>query len=199
MKKEFRKIPSLDFRYEVSRDGIVRNIKSKKIKKQFITKFGYYRTSYRVNKSNPHYKKGQGWDRPLHQLVMECWGQKQPSPEYVIDHIDRNKLNNDISNLRWVTPSENMNNQDKEKVCKNNSIGQLNSPNKKRIAVKLVDNKTNQEFIFKSRFESAKWLIDNKKTTTKNPKGLSRRIAIQKYVCGYQIYNINAERLGDKP
>lgn len=199
MEKEFRKIPSLDFRYEISRDGVVRNIKSKKIKKQFITKFGYYRTSYRVNKSNPHYKKGQGWDRPLHQLVMECWGQKQPSPEYVIDHIDRNKLNNDISNLRWVTPSENMNNQDKEKVCRNNSIGQLNSPNKKRIAVKLVDNKTNQEFIFKSRFECAKWLIENKKTTTKNPKGLSRRIAIQKYVCGYQIYNINAERLGDKP
>ena len=32
MKKEFRKIPSLDFRYEISRDGIVRNIKSKKIK-----------------------------------------------------------------------------------------------------------------------------------------------------------------------
>lgn len=199
MIKEFRKIPSLDFRYEISRDGVVRNIKSKKIKKQQVTKFGYLRTNYRVNKSNPHYKKNQGWDRPLHQLVMECWGRKQPSPEYVIDHIDRNKLNNDISNLRWVTPKENMNNQDKEKVRKNNSIGQINSNNKKRIAVKLINNETNESLIFKSRFEAAKWLITNKKTTTKSPNALARRIAIQKYVCGYNIYNINAERLGEMP
>lgn len=199
MKKEFRKIPSLDFRYEVSRDGVVRNIKSKKIKKQQITRFGYFRTNYRVNKSNPHYKKNQGWDRPLHQLVMECWGRKQPSPEYVIDHIDRNKLNNDISNLRWVTPKENMNNQDKEKVRRNNSIGQINSENKKRIAVKFINDKTNETLIFRSRFEGAKWLIANKKTTTKSPNALSRRIAIQKHVCGYNIYNINAERLGETP
>ena len=199
MKQTFRKIPSLDFRYEVSKDGIVRNIKSKKIKKQYITKFGYYRTNYRINKTNPHYKPNQGWDRPLHQLVMECWGQKQPSPKHIIDHIDRNKLNNDISNLRWVTPSENINNQDKEKFCRNNSIGQLNSLNKKRIPIELINDKTGERKIFKSRFEAANWLIDNNKTTTKSPRGLSRRIALQKYVCGYKIYNINAERLGDKP
>ena len=194
MKKKFRKIPSLDFRYEVSRDGVVRNIKSKKIKKQQITKFGYYRTNYRVNKSNPNYKPNQGWDRPLHQLVMECWGQKQPSPQHEIDHIDRNKLNNDISNLRWVTRSENRDNIDKELASKNNSIGQLNSKTKKRVAVKLV--KDNEEIVFNSRFQAAQWLIDNGKTTTKNPRGLSRRIAIQKFVHGYKIYNINAERPG---
>ena len=99
MKQEFRKIPSLDFRYEVSRDGIVRNIKSKKIKKQFITKFGYYRTSYRVNKTNSHYSPN-GWDRPLHQLVMECWGPQKPNENYVIDHIDQNKLNHLESNMK---------------------------------------------------------------------------------------------------
>lgn len=194
MQKEFRKIPSLDFRYEVSRDGVVRNIKSKKIKKQQITQFGYYRTNYRVNKSNPNYKPNQGWDRPLHQLVMECWGPQKPSPNHIIDHIDRNKLNNHISNLRWVTKIENRNNIDKEAYSKTNSLAQLNSQKKKRVAVRLVNK--NENLVFNSRFQAAQWLIDNGKTQTKNPKGLSRRIAIQKFVHGYKIYNINAERLG---
>ena len=194
MQKEFRKIPSLDFRYEVSRDGVVRNIKSKKIKKQQITQFGYYRTNYRVNKSNPNYKPNQGWDRPLHQLVMECWGTQKPSPNHIIDHIDRNKLNNHISNLRWVTKIENRNNIDKEAYSKTNSLAQLNSQKKKRVAVRLVNK--NENLVFNSRFQAAQWLIDNGKTQTKNPKGLSRRIAIQKFVHGYEIYNINAERLG---
>lgn len=196
MKQQFRKIPSLDFRYEVSRDGIVRNVKSKKIKKQFITKFGYYRTNYAVNKTNPHYKGKYGWDRPVHQLVMECWGQPQPSEKHIIDHIDRNKLNNNIENLRWVTYSQNALNQDKELVSARGRLGQLNSVKKKRNPVKLINKKTREEFVFNSRFRAALWLIENKYTQTKleNAKGLSRAIQVQKYTHGFEIHNINAER-----
>lgn len=43
----------------------------------------------------------------IHLLVMKFFGEPKPGPEYQIDHKDRNKLNNDINNLRWVTPSEN--------------------------------------------------------------------------------------------
>ena len=43
----------------------------------------------------------------LHHLVMQYFGSNKPAKNYIIDHIDRNPLNNAIWNLRWVTPSGN--------------------------------------------------------------------------------------------
>lgn len=47
----------------------------------------------------------------VHQLVMEYFGEPKPGPKYEIDHKDRNILNNDIDNLRWVTRQGNANNR----------------------------------------------------------------------------------------
>lgn len=46
----------------------------------------------------------------VHRLVAETF---IPNPENKpsIDHIDRNRANNDVSNLRWVTTKENAYNQ----------------------------------------------------------------------------------------
>jgi len=38
---------------------------------------------------------------------MLVWGPPKPSPEHEINHRDGNKLNNDISNLEWVTSAQN--------------------------------------------------------------------------------------------
>ncbi len=47
----------------------------------------------------------------IHQLLGEVYIKKPDNNEGLhleIDHIDRNRLNNNLDNLRWVTKSENM-------------------------------------------------------------------------------------------
>lgn len=51
--------------------------------------------------------------KTVHSLVMEYFGPPKPGPEYQIDHINRDSHDNRLENLRWVTPQDNMNNQDK--------------------------------------------------------------------------------------
>ena len=96
-KIKYRKIPSLKFLYEVSEDGEVRNVKSKKVRKPFYS-HGYARMEF----------GHRGPKKVIHRLVMETWGTPPPSPEHEIDHIDGNPSNNHISNLQWLTHKENM-------------------------------------------------------------------------------------------
>ena len=46
----------------------------------------------------------------FHQLVAKCFIGDRPIDGTDIDHIDRNKLNNNASNLRYVSRSENLQN-----------------------------------------------------------------------------------------
>ncbi len=57
------------------------------------------------------YNKGKGTTFNIHRLVAEHY---IPNPENKpqVDHINRNKCNNDVTNLRWVTHSENNHNKD---------------------------------------------------------------------------------------
>lgn len=101
--KEYRKIPSLKFMYEVSKDGIIRNVKSKKILKQRDTpnsKYLFIHTSL----------KGKTIDIGVHRLVAECWCEIPEGysiNELEVNHIDFNVKNNNASNLEWVTTKEN--------------------------------------------------------------------------------------------
>jgi hypothetical protein len=73
--------------------------------------YGYL--NFRLSKD-----KKQKWFR-VHRLVYEAYNGKIPAGLFV-DHIDRNKTNNDISNLRLATSSQNLHNQS---VSKNNKLG----------------------------------------------------------------------------
>ena len=105
---EFRKIPSLQFLYEVNSNGtVIRNVKSKRhlklFRKSHNSNTQYWCTQVNIKK---HIQKVF-----VHRVVAECW--HGPRPEGMqVDHIDRNSLNNDWHNLRYVTKSEQMLNRD---------------------------------------------------------------------------------------
>ena len=49
----------------------------------------------------------------FHQLVSKCFLGNKEDDKFVIDHIDRNKLNNNLTNLRYVSQKENSLNSDR--------------------------------------------------------------------------------------
>ncbi len=58
--------------------------------------------------NNNSYYSSNGTEKRLHQLVVECWGEPRPKgKDWCIDHIDENKTNNKVENLRWLPRSEN--------------------------------------------------------------------------------------------
>lgn len=96
--KIFRKVPSLKFLYEINEDGVLRNCNSKKTINP-ITQDGYKKVVLKQ-------KSLARMNVYIHRLVMECWGMKNPDPEVytTVDHLDRNRSNNNVHNLRWATP-----------------------------------------------------------------------------------------------
>ena len=89
-------------KYEVSEDGSVRNIKSKKILKPWPGKRGYYTYGLR--------RDDQVKAQPVaaHTLVAIAFLNFEPQGhKLVIDHIDGNKHNNHFTNLEIISNREN--------------------------------------------------------------------------------------------
>lgn len=85
--------------YEISNNGMVRNKLSKRILKPAISNKGYYMVAMSKNNKIHSYT--------IHKLVMEHFNRCAFENE-VINHIDSNKLNNNIDNLEYVTQKENV-------------------------------------------------------------------------------------------
>ena len=84
--------------YEVSNLGKVRNIKSGIMLKPWITKDGYLRHCL--------YKHNKRKNLLLHRIIATAFIDN-PGKKPQVNHIDENKLNNDLRNLEWCTEREN--------------------------------------------------------------------------------------------
>lgn len=97
--------------YFVSNLGGFRGRSGKPIKQQ-IHKNGYY-----VYAMRPEGRKGVCKCVKIHRLIAEAF---IPNPENkpFVNHIDGNKLNNNIKNLEWCTNQENVIHAYKMGLCK---------------------------------------------------------------------------------
>jgi hypothetical protein len=93
-----------DSPYEVSNMGRVRRKEAN----------GSYNMRKPRDDDRKHLRVNLTWDGkreepPLHQIVMELFGPPKPKGEHVVIlHKDNNGTNNKISNLKWGTRSQNV-------------------------------------------------------------------------------------------
>ena len=93
---EWKPIPNYEECGFISSTGLVKNLKGR-IRKLTISKYGYLRVGL----------KGGSITIPVHRLVANAFVSGKED-NLVVNHIDGNKLNNDASNLEWVTQSYNV-------------------------------------------------------------------------------------------
>jgi len=117
-KRKMREQPDIIFRdilgyenYQIGENGEVYNKKTGQEIKQSI-RTGYY--SVRMINDDGNVKNVR-----IHRLLGGAFI-SNPLNKKIIDHIDRNRLNNNLENLRWVTSSENNTNKT---VSSKNKLG----------------------------------------------------------------------------
>lgn len=89
--------------YQISNKGVVRGYGGKNMK-PYLDPHGYY--GYRLRKDGKYIKKY------THQMLAECFI-PNPFNKNRVDHMNRDKTDNRLENLRWCTVSENNWNSDR--------------------------------------------------------------------------------------
>lgn len=86
--------------YFISNKGRIRNSITNNLLKGKITKDGYIEWHLTINHSSKNVL--------AHRIIFEVFNQKEIDKDKVINHIDGNKINNNIDNLEEISYSENV-------------------------------------------------------------------------------------------
>jgi len=92
MKRQWRDVPGLEDRYEVSNDGLVRS--KPLVLKQVKTKDGYWQVNI------------GGGTKYVHRLVAQAFLENTDSKR-VVNHINGDRQDSRSINLEWTTHAEN--------------------------------------------------------------------------------------------
>ena len=114
MAEEFKIIKDFP-NYEVSNFANIKNNKTDRVLKPRIDSHGYYIVSL--------YSDGIPYTKRIHKLVAEAFI-LNPYNKQCVDHINNNKLDNNVSNLRYCTQQEN---------CMNSKLSSKNTSNYKGV------------------------------------------------------------------
>lgn len=90
----------LKFNYYVQDDGKIFSERTNKILSVQLDKDGYEKVQMMSTDGKRHRYS-------VHRLVLENFNPIENMNEFQVNHIDGNKRNNNLSNLEWVTCSEN--------------------------------------------------------------------------------------------
>ena len=145
--EEFKPVNGFD-NYLVSNFGNVKNSKTNRILKPGDDKKGY--------KVINLYQNGKYKTFKVHRLVGIAF-LENPDNKPMIDHIDENKANNNVKNLRWATSSDNLVNQGKYKNNQSGFKGVLfYKPSNKYKAYIRINGKEKHLGYFKSAEEASR-------------------------------------------
>ena len=114
--------------YDVSNFGLVRNRKTGRLLKPAVNGAGYLHVVLR--------KKNKSYTQRIHRLVCETFIDN-PNNYKCVDHIDRCRINNHVSNLRWASHS--MNAKNRKPVGNTNITGVSWTDSTKRYECQVTD------------------------------------------------------------
>ena len=129
--EEYRIIKGFE-NYEISNLGNVRNLKSNRLLKSTVNSNGYFLIKIEKSGIRKAFK--------LHRLIAMTFI-PNPNNKPIVDHIDGNKTNNQIDNLRWASKSENGMNRKLHSNNKSGFTGIYTGNNKFRAELKLNNKK----------------------------------------------------------
>ena len=143
--EEFRSIPGYEGLYEISNFGTVKSLEreilikgkypaivKEKILRQSLNGNGYYLVGL--------YKDGKRKPFMLHTLVaMTFLGHKPDGYKIVIDHIDNNKLNNNLTNLQLISQRDNSSKDKKNGTSQYSGVTWHKATNKWRSQIRIGD------------------------------------------------------------
>jgi hypothetical protein len=153
--------------YEISNLGRIRNKKNGRIMKQTINFQGYKVLT--LNKKTFY----------VHKLLGIAFIQN-PLNKLWIDHINNNKTDNNLLNLRWVTSSENNQNRS---LSKNNLLG-----------IKGVRKVYNNKFVARVKFNNKVYYLGTFKTLAE-----AKKARLEKVNELFGIYTHNTEKIKTEP